>query len=608
MDMTTGKGATNVKAFPDAPAPHRRVLQGIPVSPGIAVGPAWVLHPRKRDVTRRVIPPEHTEREITRLRRAVDAAAQEIQAIRDRVGGGVGEYEARIFDSHALILRDEEILAAVSRDIRENLHSAEYAFYRQMNLMAERFDAAAGGFLKEHLVDLRDIAARVIDILTLAGDAHGVAPPEIPDPVVLLARSLSPSGLSQFTTGTLRGICLESGGKASHTAILARSLEVPAVSGIPSPERLVEAGRTVIVDGDTGTVILNPSLRDIKEYEMRRAARLAREAELQGLQDLEPVTRDGKHVSLSANIERPFEAGAALRHGAGGVGLFRSEFIFLGREDLPGEEEQYQAYRALATSLAPRHVTIRTLDAGGDKRVAGVGGADDERSPMGWRSIRVSLRNPGPFKTQLRAILRAGASGRVRLLFPMISNLQEFREARRLAEEARAELAAEGIPHDPDMETGCMIEVPSAAIMAADLAREADFFSIGTNDLSQFTLAVDRANERVSDLLEPHSPAVLRAIRGVIEAARAQEIPVSVCGEMAADPHLALLFIGMGVDELSMSPAAIPELKRLVRAVGYEEARACARESLRLGTAGEIHASLQECFRDLFAQLGLSAS
>src|SRR5690606_36532373 len=262
-----------------------------------------------------------------------------------------------------------------------------------------------------------------------------------------------------------------------------------------------------------------------------------------GLRDLEPVTRDGKYVSLAANVEMPAEAASVLRHGAAGVGLYRSEFLFLGREDMPSEEEQYQAYRELAEALAPRHVTIRTLDAGGDKQVAGMDDGDERNPHMGWRSIRVSLRNPGPFKAQLRAILRAGATGNVRLMFPMISNLQEFRAARHLAEEARAELAAEGIPHAADIETGCMIEVPSAALMASDLAREADFFSIGTNDLAQFTLAVDRSNERVSDLLEPHSPAVLRAIRGVIEAARAQEIPVSVCGEMAADPHLALLFI-----------------------------------------------------------------
>lgn len=579
----------------------RRILRGVPVSPGIAVGPAWLLHPRKREVSQRAIAPEHIEREIARLRRALDAAVKEIHAIRDRVGGGMGEYEARIFDSHALILRDEEILAAVTRDIRENLHNAEHAFYRQMNILADRFDAAAGGFLKEHLVDLRDIAARVIDILTLAGGTPDAPEPELPDPVVLLARSLTPSGLSQFAPGKLLGLCLESGGKTSHTAILARSLEIPAVSGIPWSELTVEAGRMVIIDGDTGTVILNPSLRDIKEHEMRRAARIARDAELEGLRELEPVTRDGKHVSLMANVELPSESESVLRHGAGGVGLFRSEFIFLGRDDMPDEEEQYQAYKTLAESLAPRPVTIRTLDAGGDKRVAGVG-ADDESSLMGWRSIRVSLRNPGPFKTQLRAILRAGASGHVRLLFPMISNLQEFRAARKLAEEARAELAVEGLPHDPDMETGCMIEVPSAALMARDLAREADFFSIGTNDLSQFTLAVDRSNERVSDLLEPHSPAVLREIQGVVEAARAQGITVSVCGEMAADPHLALLFVGMGVDELSMSPVSIPEMKRLIRAVGYEDARACAREALRLGTAEEVHAWVEERFMEVYGR------
>src|SRR5690606_9213530 len=336
----------------------------------------------KREVSRRAIAPEQTRGEIARLRRAVDAAAKEIQTIRDRVGGGVGEYEARIFDSHALILRDGEILAAVSRDIRENLYNAEYAFYRQMNLLAERFDAAAGGFLKEHLVDLRDVAARVIDVLTLARETQGAAA-DLSHPVVLLARALTPSGLSQYDPGNLLGICLETGGKASHTAILARSLEIPAVSGIAWAELEVEPGRMVIVDGDAGHVILNPTLRDIKEHENRRTARFARERELTGLRDLEPVTRDGKYVSLAANVEMPAEAASVLRHGAAGVGLYRSEFLFLGREDMPSEEEQYQAYRERAEALAPRHVTIRTLDAGGDKQVAGMDDGDERNPHMG---------------------------------------------------------------------------------------------------------------------------------------------------------------------------------------------------------------------------------
>ena len=579
-----------------APSASRKLLRGVPISPGIAIGPVWLLHPRRREVPRHAIAPGQADAEIRRLERALDAAVKEILAIRDRVGGGVGEYEARIFDSHVLLLRDAEILAAVTRDIRENLQNAEHAFWRQMTLLAERFEAAAGGFLKEHLLDLRDVAARVIDLLTLA-QAEGA--PELRDPVVLLARALTPSGLSQFDSAHLLGLCLETGGKASHTAILARSLEIPAVSGIPWESLALEPGRMAVVDGDAGTVLLNPTLRDIKEAENRRAARQARDRELTSLRDLEAVTRDGKHVALSANVELPAEAASVLRHGAGGVGLYRSEFLFLGRSDLPGELEQFEAYRTLAEGLAPRMVTIRTLDAGGDKRVPGLDGGDERNPHMGWRSIRVSLRNPEVFKAQLRAILRAGASGNVRLLFPMISNLQEFRAARALATEAAAELAAQGIAHDPDVPVGCMIEVPSAVLLAADLAREADFFSIGTNDLAQFTLAVDRSNERVSELLEPHSPAVLRSIQSVVAAAREQGIPVSVCGEMASDPHLALLFVGMGVDELSMSPVAIPGLKRLIRAVGYEEARQCAREALRLGTAEEVHAWIEERFRDV---------
>ncbi len=582
----------------------RKQLEGVPLSPGIAIGPAWLLHPRKHEIPRRALSPGQAEAEVARLRRALEAAGRQVRELRERIGGDVGEYEARIFDSHGHILRDEEILAAAARDIRENLHNAEYAFHRQMNLLADRFDAAAGGFLKEHLIDLRDVAARVIDILTLA---DGQAAPELRHPVVLLARALTPSGLSQFAAHNLLGLCLETGGKASHTAILARSLGIPAVSGIPWAELAANpapSGGMVIVDGNAGRVILNPTLRDIKEHENRRAARHARERDLEGLRGLDPVTRDGKHVALSANVERPEEAEAALRHGAGGVGLYRSEFLFLGRETLPGEEDQYRAYHELSAAMAPRHVTIRTLDAGGDKRIPGLQ-ADEERNPhMGWRSIRVSLRNPGPFKAQLRAILRAGAGGNVRLMFPMISNLRELRAARAFAEEARAELAAAGVPHAADIETGCMIEVPSAALLADDLAREADFFSIGTNDLAQFTLAVDRANERVSDLLEPHSPAVLREILGVVNAARAQGIPVAVCGEMAADPHLALLFVGMGVDELSMGPAQIPEIKRLVRAVSYEDARQCAREAVRLGTAEEVHAWVEERFKEILGRDG----
>ncbi len=584
-------------------SPSRAVLRGIPVSPGIAIGPAYLMHPERREVPKRLIPQEKTETELARLRWALDRAQKEIEGIKNRVSGDIGDHEARIFDSHILILRDQEILETVFRDVRENLYGAEYAFYRQMNLLAERFDAAAGGFLKDHMMDLRDVATRVIDILTLSESSQAAL--ELSDPTVILARSLTPSELSQFNPRNTLGLCTEIGGKTSHMAILARSLEIPAVSGLSWREIQIEEGQALIVDGNTGTVILNPSLRDIKEYEMKRMAHFVEEEELAGLRDLYPVTSDGKFVALKANIELPIEVESVLRYGSEGVGLYRSEFLFLTREDLPTEEEQYQAYRHLAESMAPYPVTIRTLDAGADKLVPALR-MHGERNPyMGWRSIRVCLSNPGIFKTQLRAILRASVGGNVRLMFPMICNLQELRDARKILEESREELRERGEAFDPEMEVGCMIEVPAAVVLAEELAREVDFFSIGTNDLTQFTLAVDRVNERIADLYEPHSPAVLRQIQTVVNVARDQGIPVGVCGEMAADPYMAIVFIGMGMDELSMSPAKLLEMKRLTRNISYEEARTCAREVLRLTSAPEIERWLKRRFQESLIKAGV---
>jgi len=581
----------------------RLIVRGIPVSPGIAIGPAYLMHPERREVPKRLIAPEQVEAEDVRLHRALDRAQKEIEGIKNRVSGDIGDHEARIFDSHILILRDQEILETVFRDIRENLYSAEYAFYRQMNLLAERFDAAAGGFLKDHMIDLRDVATRVIDILTLSESSQAVL--ELSDPIVVFARSLTPSELSQFNPKNTLGLCTEMGGKTSHMAILARSLEIPAVSGLSWRDIRIEPGQTLIVDGNTGVVILNPSLRDIKEYEMKWMAHFVEEEELSGLRDLDSVTRDGKHVALKANIELPVEVENVLHYGSDGVGLYRSEFLFLIRQEMPSEEEQYAAYRYLAESMAPYPVTIRTLDAGGDKLVPGLHITGEKNPYMGWRSIRVCLSNPGIFKTQLRAILRASVRGNVRLMFPMISNLQELRDARKILDETRSELRARGQIFDPDLEVGCMIEVPAAVVLAEELAREVDFFSIGTNDLTQFTLAVDRVNERIADLYEPHSPAVLRQIQTVVNVAREQGIPVGVCGEMAADPYMAILFIGMGMDELSMSPAKLLEMKRLTRAVSYEEARGCVRDVLRLTSASEIDRWLRRRFQEPLIKAGV---
>ena len=581
----------------------RLVLKGIPVSPGIAIGPSYPYHPENREAVKRLISGEKVDQEIARLDRALDRAHQEIVAIKNRIRGDVGEYEARIFDSHLLILKDEEILLAVRKNIRENLYNAEYAYYLQMNLLEERFDSAAGGFLKEHMIDLRDVATRVIDSLML--DENSKSAPELTDPVIVLSRNLSPSELSQFSRQHTLGLGIEIGGKTSHVAILARSMGIPAVSGLIWEESAMEMGRTLIVDGDEGVVIFNPSLLDIKEYEAKRSANLAEDEQLSAQSILEPVTRDGKYVALSANLELSTEAESVLKSGGGGVGLYRSEFLFLAREEMPSEEEQYQAYRQLAETLAPRAVTIRTLDAGGDKLVPALKMLGERNPYMGWRSIRVCLANPEFFKVQLRAILRASVTGNVRMMFPMITTVQEMREARRLVEESKSELRAAGTAYNPDIEIGCMVEVPSAVLLSVELAKEADFFSIGTNDLVQFTLAVDRANERIADLFEPLSPAVLRQIRAVVDAAHWEGIPVSVCGEMAAEPYSAILFIGMGVDELSMGPGALLEMKRWVRGISFEDARRCAHEVLAMSTAREINSWVRKSFEGKLAKAGL---
>jgi phosphotransferase system enzyme I (PtsI) len=583
--------------------PKRVVLQGVPASPGFAIGPAYLLHPEERQVKKRVVPAEKVEHEVARLRRALDKAHKEIMGIKNRISEDVGEYEARIFDSHMMLLQDSEILDEVLKDIRENLHNAEFAYNARILALAERFETMTGGFLKDHMTDLRDVATRVIDILMLS--ENNLSYLDVGSPVVIMSRNLTPSVLSQFNRKNTLGLTTEVGGKTSHVAILSRSLEIPAVSGIPWSSVDIEPGQTVIVDGTAGLVILNPSLRDIKEYEMKKAAFFALEQELSTLRDLDPVTTDGKHIELSANIELPIEVESVLQYGADSIGLYRSEFLFLTREDMPSEEEQFQAYKYIGERMSPRAVTIRTMDAGGDKLVPALKMSGELNPFMGWRSIRVCLANKEIFKTQLRAVLRASATSNIRLMFPMICNLWEIRETKKVLEEVRGQLDRDGVPFNPAMEIGCMVEVPSAVLLADELAREVDFFSIGTNDLIQFTLAVDRANERIADLFEPQSPAVWRQIRTVIEVGRRHGIPVCVCGEMAGDPFAAVVFIGLGIDELSMGPGMLLEMKKLIRSLAYEEARLLGEEVLRLTTADEINHLLRERLGPKLADLGV---
>ncbi|MDQ3000529.1 MAG: phosphoenolpyruvate--protein phosphotransferase [Fibrobacterota bacterium] len=584
--------------------PKRVVLQGVPASPGFAIGPAYLLHPEERIVKKRIIPAERVDQEVARLKRALDKAHKEILGIKTRISGDVGEYEARIFDTHMMMLQDSEIVDTVIKDIHDNLHNAEYAYSTRINSLAERFENISGGFLKDHMSDLRDVATRVIDILMLS--ENNLSYLDVPEPVIVMSRNLTPSVLSQFNRKNTLGLTIEVGGKTSHVSILARSLEIPAVSGIALSGIDIEPGQMVILDGTAGFIILNPSLRDIKEYEIKKAAFFAMERELSTLRDLEPVTTDGKYIELSANIELPIEVESVLQYGADSVGLYRSEFLFLTREDMPSEEEQYQAYKYIGERMSPRAVTIRTMDAGGDKLVPALKMAGELNPYMGWRSIRVCLDNREIFKTQLRAIMRATAYSNIRLMFPMISNLWEIRETKRMLDDVRKELDRDGIAYNAQLEIGCMVEVPAAVVMADELAREVDFFSIGTNDLIQFTLAVDRANERIAELFEPNSPAVWRQIKSVIEVARRHGIQACVCGEMAGDPLAAIVLIGMGIDELSMGPGVLLEMKKLIRSISFEEARLCSEEVIKLTTADEIGTFLRGRYGLKLADLGIT--
>jgi phosphoenolpyruvate-protein phosphotransferase (PTS system enzyme I) len=582
---------------------RRVVLQGVPASPGIAMGPAYVLRPDDHQVQKRIIPPEKIDAEIARLKRALEKAEKEILGLRNRITPDVGEYEARIFDSHIHILHDEELLQRVVGDMRRESWCAEYAYHHRVEEINEQFRNLSGGLIKDHMTDLHDVATRVIDTLMLSEASAAYV--DSGDPVVVLTRHLTPSMLVQFNRKNTLGLTTEVGGKTSHVAILARALSIPTVAAIHWGGTEIESGAPVIVDGSAGMVILNPSLKDIKEYEMRKAAWFAMERELSALANLDPITRDGKYVEIMANIELPIEVEAVIEVGADAVGLYRSEFLFLTKEELPTEEEQFHAYRYMGERMGSKAVTIRTLDAGGDKIVPALKVSGEANPFMGWRSIRVCLDNPDIFKTQLRAVLRAAHGSNIRLMFPMISNLGELREAKRLLEAVRAELQAAGLPHRGDIEVGCMVEVPSAVVMANELAREVDFFSIGTNDLTQFTLAVDRANERIAALFEPHSPAVLRQIESVIATARHHGIHVSICGEMAGDPLLALLFVGMGVDGLSMGPATVLEMKKMVRSITFAEARIASAAILNLSTADEITRYLDQTFGARFRELGI---
>ena len=573
-----------------------RVLKGIPASGGIAIGKGFFLNRILPRSVRSTVGREQVDEEVAAFQRAVARSREQILHIRDGVADTSSEHH-QILSVHLALLEDSMLVEQTVRTIRENQFAADWAFNKVLQNLLETFHRIEDPYLRERGHDLRQIGHRVLE--NLAGrPVDSVA--AIRDPVVIVAHDLSPADTAQILKSPVLGFATDVGSRTSHTAITARSLGIPAVVGVEGATEEYRSAETVIVDGEEGVVVFDPTEEAVGEYQERRKAYAQRTRDLAKFARLPTVTRDGKTLLLLANIEFPEEAEVALRSGAYGVGLYRTEFLFLNRKDLPSEEEHFETYRKVVERFVRHPVTIRTFDLGGDKFASQIELADEMNPAMGLRAIRFCLKEKEIFKPQLRAILRASTYGKVRMMFPMISGVGELREAMAVVEEVRGELRRRRIPYDKEMPIGIMIEIPSAAIIADLLAREVGFFSIGTNDLIQYSLAIDRVNEHVSYLYEPLHPAILRLVRRVVEAGHDAGIPVSMCGEMAGEPFYSYALLGLGLDELSMNAAAIPRVKRILRKSVAYEAKEFAGALLLHATAAEIGRALRKKVEDLF--------
>ncbi|HTX73801.1 MAG TPA: phosphoenolpyruvate--protein phosphotransferase [Rectinemataceae bacterium] len=574
-----------------------KALRGIPASPGVAIAPAFVFYEEAEfSVPAYSLGTEDIRSEWERFLGAVEKARLEVTALRDRALEEAGEDQAAIFESHLLMLSDPDLIERIEADLNTSLRNIEHVIVGIERELVEKLGQADDPGLRDRAADIRDVSRRILGHLLLR---ERLSLADISTDVIIVARDLLPSDMISMNRDHVKAIVTEVGGRTSHAAILARAFEIPAVLGVGNALSLLRSGTMLAVDGELGIVTVEPDEAVLaKSIELRAAAaELGRQ--LAGLRDLPAVTADGHRITVLSNIEVPEEVEAALAHGAEGIGLFRSEFLFLGaaRGHVPDEEAQYRAYRRVLESMGGKPVTIRTLDIGGDKVMPELGIQNEKNPLLGWRAIRFCLSNRGLFKIQLRAILRASVHGDARVMFPMIATVDELERARAVLEEARAECLAKGQEVAERLPIGIMIEIPSAAIASDLLAQRADFFSIGTNDLVQYTMAVDRGNERVAYLNEPYQPAVLRLIQRTIESGRDAGIPVAMCGEMAGDPIASVLLLGLGLEEFSMSSAAIPAVKRALRAVGLDEARSLSREALTRHTSSEVAAYLAEKLR-----------
>jgi phosphotransferase system enzyme I (PtsI) len=577
------------------PAPQlkeEKSYRGIPVAAGVCRGKILVLGRPRPNITQRQLSGDDLAEEVNRLEKALVQTRQQILEVQRRVSEGMGAQEAGIFDAHLLVLEDRTLLDEVIRVIQQKKVNAEHAWHTVGERYAATLSAIDDEYLRERAADMRDVTTRVLN--NLLGLEEAAELRHLKEPCIVVSHDLTPSNTAQLDKRNVLGFVTDVGSRTSHTAIMARSLRIPAIVGLKDVSTQLVTGQYALLDGHNGVLVVNPTDQTLFEYDQL----ILRQATLQQrLHDLlhEPaVTLDGHRVQLNANIEQAADSEQVKANGADGVGLFRTEYLFLNREHLPDEEQQYQDYRATAAALKPLPVVIRTLDLGGDKFLAHMQLPTELNPFLGWRAIRISLQERDLFRAQLRAILRASAEGNIRMMYPMISGLEELKQANALLEEYKAELRQENIPFDEQLAVGAMIETPSAAMVADSLAKRVKFFSIGTNDLIQYSLAVDRLNEKIAHLYEPTHPAIVRLIKATVDAGHRQKVRVSVCGEMAGDPVLAPLLLGLGVDELSTASSLVPSVKFLIRRLKLSEAQELANFAMECESASEILARCQE--------------
>jgi phosphotransferase system enzyme I (PtsI) len=576
-----------------------RIFTGIAASPGIVVGRLKVVDRQRVSVSEYPVSADGVASEIARLKGAITATRLSLESLKADLEETTGDEHLFIIDTHLLILADERLFVETVSIIETGLINAEGALNRTLQKYRSTFAAIEDAYLRERINDVETVIEKILR--TMTGETHEII---VPDKglTIIAAHDLTPADILQMDRAHIIGLVTEIGGRTSHASILARAFQLPTVTGVEGITGLALDGAPVIVDGLNGRVFVNPDRETLFNCLQRKRRYEYIEFELLKLKDLPAQTLDGYLIQLKGNVEIPEEGASVLNHGGAGVGLYRTEMLFMNRREMPEEEEQFCAYAAMQRAVAPYPLTIRTLDAGGDKLLEGLPHSTEQNPALGMRAIRLSLSMRAEFKKQLRAILRVSALGKVRIMFPMISGLDELRRAKALLEECKSELAAADIPFDGRIQAGIMIEIPSAVMMADLLATEADFFSIGTNDLIQYTLAIDRTNEHLSEFYQPLHPAVLRSLRRVVEAAHAAGIDACICGEMAGDPLYLPILLGVGFDELSMGSSSIPRVKQFLRRCTREQATAIAATCATFTTAAEVESYLKSEITSHFAE------